>query len=210
MQPKQNSSETLNRDSYNHIADRWNESRHQFYGREQVYLDTLLAAIPPGGTVLDLGCGTGRPMAEYVVSQGHHVIGIDQSEAMLTIAQKRLPRQQWILSTLEAYQPPPGFHAALLWDSLFHIPRTKHESILRKVIHALPPGGRLMLTVGGSDHPAFTDEMYDHPFFYDSFTPGTYLELLHSLGCQPVLSEFMNLPDGARNKGRFAIVAEKT
>ena len=73
----------------------------------------------------------------------------------------------------------------------------------------LAPGGRLMVTVGGSEHPAFTDTMYDQTFFYDSHPPGTVLAMLRHIGFEPLIAEFVNLPTTGRDKGRFAIVARK-
>jgi hypothetical protein len=66
-----------------------------------------------------------------------------------------------------------------------------------------------MLTVGGSAHPPFTDSMFGERFFYDSNTPAEAERMLETLGCRIVLGEFMNLPDGEKNKGRYAFVAEK-
>lgn len=199
----------MNRESYNQIAPQWAATRATFFGREREYLDAMLACAPAGSTILDLGCGTGRPMAEHIVAQGRRVIGVDQSEALLSIARGNLPNERWVLSTMQAFEPDQPCHGALLWDSLFHVLRTEHEPILRKVVDALPVGARLMLTVGGSAHPAFTDTMFGRPFSYDSNTPEESEQILARLGCRIVIGEFMNLPDGGRDKGRYAIVAEK-
>jgi len=77
---------TMNRDAYNKIAWHWSTARNSFFGREREYLDAVLLNAPIGSTILDLGCGTARPMAEYIVSQGRRVLGVDQSETMLVIA----------------------------------------------------------------------------------------------------------------------------
>lgn len=199
----------MNLESYNQIALQWAAARSAFFGRERQYLDAVLAATPAGATILDLGCGTGRPMAEYVVAQGRRVLGVDQSEAMLALARFNLPSEHWVLATLEAFEPDVPCHGALLWDSLFHVQRRDHEPILRKVVGALPVGARLMLTVGGSAHPAFVDTMFGQSFFYDSNTPEESEQILGALGCRIVIGEFMNKPDGGRDKGRYAIVAEK-
>jgi hypothetical protein len=76
-------------------------------------------------------------------------------------------------------------------------------------VAALPFGGRLMLTVGGSAQPAFTDVMFGHDFFYDSHTPEETEAILDRLDCRLLIAEFMNRPDGDRDRGRYAIVAEK-
>lgn len=168
-----------------------------------------MTVVPKGSTILDVGCGTGRPMAEYVISQGRHVVGIDQSEAMLELARRHFPKETWVLSPMEAYDPQVAYQGALIWDCLFHVRRTEHEPIISKVVSGLPSGGRVMLTVGGSAHPAFTDVMYGQEFYYDSNTPEETEEILFRLGCRLKVAEYMNVPDGGRDKGRYAIVAEK-
>ncbi len=192
----------MNSDSYNKIAQEWNAARSAFFGRESGYIDAVLSAAPVGPTILDMGCGTGRPMSEYIVSQGRRVLGIDQSEAMLAIARQRLPSEQWVLSSMELYVPGEGYRGALLWDSLFHVRRTEHEPIVRKVVCGLPSGGRFMLTVGGSDHPAFTDFMYGQEFYYDSNTPEETKQFLRQLACRLVIvvSQWLQVNGGLLHK----------
>ncbi len=199
----------MNRDSYNQIAPDWAAARTTFFGHERHYLDVLVSGLPSESVVLDLGCGTGRPMAAYVISRGYRVIGIDQSENLLNRAKAAFPGEQWIHTSIEAYTFLHRYSSAVIWDSLFHIERECHEPILRRVVEGLPVGGRLMLTVGGSDHPSFTDFMFGHEFFYDSNAPEETERILTHLGCQIVLGEFMNQPTTARDKGRYAFVAEK-
>src|SRR5262245_23196090 len=50
--------------------------------REQACIEQCLEAIPEGGRVLDLPCGTGR-LTRILVSRGYRVTGADISEAML-------------------------------------------------------------------------------------------------------------------------------
>lgn len=197
----------MNRDSYNAIASAWDAARAAFYGREREYLDALLDGLPAGAHVLDLGCGTGRPMAEYVRAKGYRVTGVDQAEALLELARARFPDATWLHSTIEAFVPAARFDALVCWDALFHIDRAEHERLFARFATMLAPGGRLMLTVGGSEHPAFTDTMLGRMFFYDSHPPDKVLEMLAAHGFAPIISEFMNLPTGGRDKGRYAVVA---
>ncbi|WP_462379743.1 class I SAM-dependent methyltransferase [Pseudomonas sp. Marseille-QA0892] len=199
----------MNREAYNRIAAQWREARCGFYGREQAYLDMLLEPLAPGATVLDLGCGNGSPMAAYVVASGHRVIGVDQADAQLAFAREALPEQVWVLSSMEDYRFEHAYDAVILWDSLFHIERTAHEGILARAVGGLPHGGRLMLTVGGSAHPAFTDTLFGESVFYDSNTPEETRAILEGLGCRVLLGEFMNLPTDGRDKGRYMYVVEK-
>jgi cyclopropane fatty-acyl-phospholipid synthase-like methyltransferase len=152
-----------------------------FYGREREYLDLLLEKTSGGDAVLDLSCGSGCPMAEYVVSRGRRVIGIDQAESLLDMARSNLASERWILGRMEDYELEDVYGAAIVWDSLFHVARAEHESILRRVVRALPAGGRLMLTVGGSAHPPFTNRMFGERFFYDSHPPAETEQVLEAL-----------------------------
>jgi cyclopropane fatty-acyl-phospholipid synthase-like methyltransferase len=198
----------MNRESYDAVAHQWDETRLVLSDSEKRILDRLLQHTPPGAHVLDLGCGTGRPIAEYLLSRQLHVTGVDQSEAMLKLARRRLPEQHWVLSSIENFEPVGEFAAVIAWDSLFHIPREDHAAIFARVRAVMPLGGRFALTVGGSEHPAFTDTMLGHTFFYDSHSPEAATALLSGLRFRIILSEFLNLPTKGRDKGRFAIVAE--
>lgn len=198
----------MNRESYDAIASRWDQVRVQLSAAERRIFDQLLELVPPSARVLDLGCGTGRPVAEYVVSRQFRVTGVDQSIGMLELAQRRMPEQDWVLSTLEEFEPQGTFAAAIAWDSLFHIPRAAHAGIVGRVRRSLGPGAQFALTVGGSTgHAPFTDEMFERTFFYDSHPPEVAVSLLKDSGFEVVHQQFLNLPTMGRDKGRFAIIA---
>jgi len=197
----------MNRHSYDAIALEWDAVRTSLSPAETRLLAILCEGLHPGSHVLDLGCGTGRPIAEHLVGRRLRVTGIDQSANMLEVARRRLPDHSWVLSSIEEFVPAQEFAAAVTWDSLFHIPRAEHSAIFAKVRSCLPIGGRFVLTVGGSDHAPFTDTMFGRHFSYDSHPPEAAIDLLHSERFEVLHSEFLNQPTTGRDKGRFAIVA---
>lgn len=199
----------MNRESYDAVASDWDAARRAFYGREQAYVDVLLDGLSPPGHILDLGCGTGRPIAEYVLARGHRVTGVDQSVPLLDRARRRFPHATWIEATIESFTTTERFAAIVCWDALFHIERVHHEGIVARCASMLSPAGRLMLTCGGSEHPAFTDTMFGRTFFYDSHPPERMLAILDHAGFRVLLAEFMNEPTPGRDKGRYAVVAER-
>jgi len=200
---------SLNRRSYNAVAGAWDAARAAFSGRERDYLDGLLRGLPVPSRVLDLGCGSGRPLAEEVLRRGHQVTGVDQAEALLGIAARRFSGVRWVHARLEEFAFEERYAAVICWDVLFHLPRAEHGPILANLARVLPSGGRLMLTVGGSAHPPFVDTMFGEPFFYDSHPPEVVRAMLQELGFAPVIHEFLDPPTGGRDKGRYAILAVK-
>jgi SAM-dependent methyltransferase len=199
----------MNRQSYNSIARQWSESRTSFVGNERLYLEMLLDGLAPPASILDAGCGSGRPMAEFVIGQGHRITGIDQSEDLLDIAREAFPYATWIQARLEECPFDGRYDGVICWDSLFHIERAHHARILSELYRCLAPGGRIMLTVGGSDNPPFTDTMFGREFFYDSLPPESVSSLMVGIGYELLVNEYMDLPTSGRNKGRVAIVARK-
>ena len=94
--------------------------------------------------VYDLGCGPGNS-TELLVERfpNAHVVGTDNSEAMLASARKRLPVCAFELSDIAQWQPsePPDLiyaNAALQWVG-------DHETLLPRLLDSLAPGGVLAI-----------------------------------------------------------------
>jgi SAM-dependent methyltransferase len=190
----------LNRRSYNAIAKDWDAARTTLFPYELPFLDRLTNSLLRGARILDLGCGTGRPVAAFLIRQGYAVTGVDQAEDLLALARERLPEGRWLQAKMEEFEPDEKYDGAVVWDSLFHIPRKHHEPILRNVLRSLRTGSKIMLTVGGSEHPPFTDTMYGQVFFYDSHAPEAAMEILKSLGATVEHAEFINPPTSGRDE----------
>jgi ubiquinone/menaquinone biosynthesis C-methylase UbiE len=66
--------------------DRW--MRLLTFGQDRRVRDVVLSCIEPGDRVLDVGCGTGT-LAVKAAQKRAHVVGIDQSPAMLKLAREK-------------------------------------------------------------------------------------------------------------------------
>jgi SAM-dependent methyltransferase len=65
-------------------ADAWVEARLRepsLY--ERGWLDRFCALVPSGGSVLEVGCGAGEPIAKYFSERGYAVTGVESSPAMV-------------------------------------------------------------------------------------------------------------------------------
>lgn len=188
---------------YDLIAERWDANGREF--RERRYVDLAVRDLPPGARVLDVGCGTGRPVARYLAGRGFRVVGVDSSAAMLDIARRVVPEAELIQADMVGMELAGGFAAAVMWDSLFHVPRAHHRAVYRKLRDALRPGGRLLLSTGGTGDEGFTSEMYGETFFYSGFAPEETLDLLRSEGFEVELCEV----DDPSALGHLAVIVRK-
>jgi cyclopropane fatty-acyl-phospholipid synthase-like methyltransferase len=145
------------------ISAEFNAARTRLQSKEVQYLGLLLAPLRPSSTVLDLGCGTGHPIASHIASHGHRIVGVDGSAAMLRFARHRLPAHRGVHDRMETVEFTESFDAAVCWDSLFHLPRAEFVPVIRKLHGWLVPGGRVMISSGGGardDGHGFTDTMF--------------------------------------------------
>ena len=64
--------------SYDKIAEGFARMRDSF-NTEQKYLDALINYIPKKSHILDIDCGSGFPIANYLIEKNFSVTGIDGS-----------------------------------------------------------------------------------------------------------------------------------
>jgi 2-polyprenyl-3-methyl-5-hydroxy-6-metoxy-1,4-benzoquinol methylase len=125
------------------VATNYDKERFDsFWGRTYLALERralckAFRAIPPGGAVLDLPCGTGR-IAQLLLDQGYRVTGMDIAEEMLEVARGRLQSygDRFATKTVDAFNLPavaPKFHAALCARVLMHFPLDKQAQFLNGV-----------------------------------------------------------------------------
>ena len=201
--------------SYDRIAAQWHKNfRGQAYvDRTLGYVDCVLQGLPPQASVLDLGCGTGNPIARHIIYRGFRVVGVDQSTKLLEIARTVIPEAELIHADMVDIQFMKSFAAAIAWDSVFHVPREAHPAIYRKLARALDPGGRLLLSVGGSGAESLdssgggiNSEMFGQSFFYDGYAPEIARRFIETAGFEIELWEV----DDPSSHGHIAVIARKT
>ena len=81
---------------YDKIFDWFDQHRNKDL-MESYYLNLILDNVPASGKVLDLGCGTGEPLAKFFIEKGFKITGVDGSKKMIEICKKRFPKERWII-----------------------------------------------------------------------------------------------------------------
>src|SRR5215831_16895269 len=91
-------------------------------GRYAPWLATLRARLPAGGSVLDLGCGCGVPVARSLVTAGYQVTGVDISNVQIERARRLVPAGTFIRADATAIEfPPRSFDAIVCLYALIHM-----------------------------------------------------------------------------------------
>ena len=159
----------------------WTELRGD-YLYEKAWLDRFLALLPStDANVLDLGCGSGQPIAAYLIENGCQVTGVDRSEVMLEMARESFPEQTWINADMRHFRFDQQFDGILAWDSFFHLtPDDQREMFAQFSAHA-KRGAALMFTSGPS-HGEAIGEMFGEPLYHASLDAEEYRALLAQYG----------------------------
>ncbi|MBP6843281.1 MAG: class I SAM-dependent methyltransferase [Kofleriaceae bacterium] len=154
---------------------------------EAAYLRRLVDGLPPGpATVLDLGCGAGAPIAEWLVAVGCLVTGVDAAPAMLALARARLPAATWIEHDMRSLALGARFAAIVAWDSFFHLRRAAQRGMFPVLRDHLVVGGLLLFTSGHADGEAI-GQVNGAPLYHASLDPAAYARLLEQHGFDVVL-----------------------
>lgn len=126
-------------------AAEWDKLRGELYGNAFTTA-ALLALLPSDYVVADLGCGTG-PIADQLAPFARQVIGVDNSQAMLKAARKRMADVDNVdLRRGELTALPiddRACDAVLLVLALTYV--TNVPAVLREMARVLKPGGRAII-----------------------------------------------------------------
>jgi len=103
--------------------------------------------LPPSASVLDVGCGSGVPIAQALIEDGIAVFGIDASPRLIAAFRRRFPAMQ---AACEAAQDSAYFHrdfdAAVAIGLLFLLSEEDQRIVIHRVAQVLRPGGRFLFS----------------------------------------------------------------
>jgi len=130
--------------TYHEIADWFDAARNKTLAEKPV-LDAVLKHLTDPSSVLDLGCGTGEPIARYLIERGLHLTGVDGAPAMIDVCRRRFPDQDWIEADLSRFETAKRFDCVIAWDSLFHLTCEDQRDLLTRISDWVVPEGYLII-----------------------------------------------------------------
>ena len=169
-------------DLYDRRAHDWVDDRGQaLTDHDRLWLDRFTASLLPGDAVLDVGCGSGRPIAAALIADGFQVTGIDSSPRLIAHAALDLPSGRFIQADMRRLDLGQTFAGVLAWHSLVHLsPDDQRQTLPRLLAHAAPRATVLFSSGAGLGHAMGT--WRGEPLYHGSLDPQDYRTALTHAG----------------------------
>ena len=166
---------------YEKHAAAWNRDRQSSYWNDKVWHDRFIGRLAKGATVLDLGCGSGRPVAQHMAELGLRVTGVDSSPTMISFCRERLPDHEWIVADMRQLALGRRFDGILAWDSFFHLSHDDQRRMFAIFADHASVGTILMFNTG-PQHGEALGEYRGDPLYHASLSSFEYEVLTGRFG----------------------------
>lgn len=173
--------------SYDAIAERYAAwTGDALAGARQRYVEMVQRDIPPGAPVLDLGCGTGVPVARALATR-YRVTGVDGSARSIDLARQNVPGATFLQADMTQVEFPSASFAAVISSyAIIHVPRVEHAALLQRLAGWLQPGGLLIATMGAVESEGMEEDWLGAPMYWSHFDAGTNQQLVTNAGFELV------------------------
>lgn len=156
---------------YDQVGSEYDALRGQVGAQEVLDQVRELGNAP---AVLDLGCGSGHPIAMKVAPRAGRYLGIDNSRAMLEVFKKNVPGVECrLLDIGQIAQAGGGWDLIFSWGAVCHCPDEEQKRVFATVSGMLNKGGRLMFT-GGRESGHVTGKVGEHTVHHYSLGEAAY------------------------------------
>ncbi len=168
------------RAGYNKIAELYLKEREKFENWRE--LQEFCSKLPSNAKILDVGCGTGIPIASYLIQNGFEVVGIDLSSEMVTVARKNVPEATILeMNMAEIEFPPESFDGLISCYAIFHVPRERHAAIFQSFHTILKAKGTMLVSAASCEWEEVEDYLGAR-MFWSHYDPVTTESLITDAG----------------------------
>lgn len=172
--------------SYDLISGEWQKFRNAAAINKCIV--DFAELLPPNGRVLDIGCGTGYPIAQYLSLKNFSVTGIDISRNMIKAAKSlRLPNARFLQADISDFSTDEKYDGVIAFDSIWHISRDEQPACYRKISALMKRGAYFIFTHGNTDGE-LVDTMFNQKFYYGSLSLNELKAILSETGLKIISS----------------------
>ncbi len=127
-------------------AGTYDQNWGHIYDTHRLFLQRFLTLCPPGCTILDAACGTGKYWS-LILESGRSVAGIDQSQQMVSRAKSKFPDVRTEKMGLQEMDFIEAFDGIICVDAMEFVAPEDWPVILNNFHRALKGNGHLYFTV---------------------------------------------------------------
>ena len=181
-------SNDLVRQGYNKAAKDYLKNRDQF--KNIKYLEKLVKLLNPNSKILDLGCGSGKPIDSFLINNGFQVIGIDISKKQIELARKNIPDGKFEVKDIADLKENEYWVDAIVsFYTIFHLKRETHTDIFKKINSFLPKEGFILITMGSTKWQGTEDNFHGVKMFWSHYDNKKNSEIIKNAGFEILLDE---------------------
>jgi len=133
---------------YDAIADTY-FAKFEVSAVREKWLKRLLAGVPQGSRILDLGCGAGIPVAKTLAAYGHSVVGVDGSSEQIARASRNVHSGTFVAADMCTVEfDENSFDGICAFYSMTHVPPKQQPILIDNIGRWLKPGGTFVASFG--------------------------------------------------------------
>ena len=170
---------------YERHATAWDSDRQNSGWNDKVWHDLFVNSLTAGAKILDLGCGSGRPVAQHMAQRGLLVTGVDSSPTMISLCRSRLPDHEWIVADMRELSLGRRFDGILAWDSFFHLGHDDQRRMFAVFAQHASANALLMFNAG-PQHGEGIGNYRGDPLYHASLAPDEYEVLINRFGFEVI------------------------
>lgn len=183
-------------DTYNQIASKYADE--YFHDMSDVsLLDAFLSYLPKKSFIVDVGCGPGNN-TKYMMDAGYKVEGIDFSDAMIKVAEQKVPDASFkIMDMRDMLYKDKSVDGLVALYSLIHIHSKEIPTTLQEFNRVLKTGGYVFIIVqkGKSDQTLPEPLLKSEKTFVNFFSQERLADSLTNSGFTMVTMDELPLQD---------------
>jgi cyclopropane fatty-acyl-phospholipid synthase-like methyltransferase len=169
----------------------------KFYNRENNKLelfdklmsDELISRLNKNSKILDMGCGIGLPHDKYFADNKFKITGIDISEKHISLAKNNVKNAEYLVGDFFSKEVKGKYDAIVSFFAIFHIPRTEHKKLFKKINSLLNKGGYILITLGAEEMKCdINPDFVGAPMAWSSYSVEKNKKLIQESGFKIIMA----------------------